>query len=80
MKAKLSDKIRCDYKVYLEPILAFGCKHQGEKLKISRSKYIRYAVIRALIQDGFPLNKITGKFQKFYLKENQRVIQGTFVQ
>jgi len=79
MIAKLSDKIRCDYKIYLEPILAYGCEHQGRKLKISRSKYIRYAVIRALIQDGYPLSRITGKFQKFYLKENQRVTQGTVV-
>ena len=49
-------------------------RHQGNKLGITRSKYIRYAVIRALIQDGYPLDKITDKFQKFYAKENQRVI------
>jgi len=46
-------------------------RHQGNKLGITRSKYIRYAVIRALIQDGYPLDKITDKFQKFYAKENQ---------
>jgi len=74
MKAKWSDKIRSDYKIYLEPVLATGCLHQGEKLKITRSKYIRYAVIRALIQDGYPLDKLSNKFKKFY--ENQRVRQG----
>jgi hypothetical protein len=74
MIAKWSDKIRSDYKIYLEPILATGCQHQGEKLKITRSKYIRYAIIRALIQDGYPLNKFSNKFEKFYNKENQRVI------
>jgi len=73
MRLKWSDKLRCDYKIYLEPILANGCEHQGNKLGITRSKYIRYAVIRALIQDGYPLDKITDKFQKFYAKENQRV-------
>lgn len=73
MMVELSDKIRCDYKVYLEPILATGCEFQGNKLSITRSKYIRYAVIRALIQDGYPLNKLSKKFDKFYLKETQRV-------
>jgi hypothetical protein len=66
MKLKLSDKIRNDYKIYLEPILANASEHQGLKLGISRSKYIRYAVIRSLIIDGYPLNKITDKFDKFY--------------
>ena len=73
MRLKWSDKLRCDYKIYLELILAIGCEHQGTKIGITRSKYIRYAVIRALIQDGYPLDKITDKFQKFYAKENQRV-------
>jgi len=71
MIIKKSDRLRCDYKVYLEPILATGCEFQGDKLKITRSKYIRYAIIRALINDGYPLNKMTDKFQKFYHKENQ---------
>jgi len=30
------------------------------------SKYIRYAVIRALIADGYPLSAITSKFNAFY--------------
>lgn len=73
MKARWSDKIRSDYKIYLEPILATGCEHQGNKLGITRSKYIRYAVIRALIQDCYPLDKVSKKFDKFIVKENQRV-------
>jgi len=66
MKLKWSDKIRNDYKIYLEPILATACKHEGEKKGITRSKYIRYCVIRCLIEDDYPLNKITDKFNPFY--------------
>jgi len=73
MRIETSDKLRCDYKIYLEPILSTGCQQQGIKLKITRSKYIRYAVIRALIEDGYPLNKISNKFDKFYEHRNQRV-------
>jgi hypothetical protein len=57
----MSDKIRKDYRVYLEPLLAFASAHQA-----GMSKYIRYAVIRALIADGYPLSAITSKFNAFY--------------
>ena len=63
---KGSDKFREKIPFYCEPILATGCAHQGEKLGITRSKYVRYAVIRALIQDGYPLNKLSSKFNEFY--------------
>jgi hypothetical protein len=67
MKAKWSDKIRVDYKGYMEPLLLTACEHQATKCGAkTRSKYIRYAVIRSLIQDGYPLNKISKKFDKFY--------------
>jgi len=66
MKLRNSDKIRNDYKIYLEPMLATACDFEGSKLNITRSKYIRYCVIRCLIKDGYPLNKITDKFNKFY--------------
>lgn len=66
MKAKWSDKIRNDYKIYLEPLLATACEHEGNKKSITRSKYIRYCVIRCLIKDGYPLKEITDKFNPFY--------------
>ena len=61
-----SDISRQDYKGYMEPILLTGCNHQAEKLNITRSKYIRYAVINQLIHDGFPLKNISCKFNAFY--------------
>ena len=67
MKAKWSDKIRVDYKGYMEPLLLTACEHQAEKCGAkTRSKYIRYAVIRALIEDGYPLDKLSSKFKPFY--------------
>ncbi len=65
MKFKSDTKFRNDYKIYLEPLLATACQFEGEKRKISRSKYIRYAVIRSLILDGYPLKNFTDKFDKF---------------
>ena len=62
-----SDLSRQEYKGFLEPILLTGCNHQAEKLKITRSKYIRYAVINQLIKDGFPLKNISCKFNAFYM-------------
>jgi hypothetical protein len=61
-----SDISRMDYKGYAEPILLTGCNHQASKLKITRSKYIRYAIINQLIRDGFPLKNISCKFNAFY--------------
>ena len=66
MKLNYSDKLRNDYKIYLEPLLATACDAQGKTMKITRSKYIRYCIIRCLIKDGFPLNKISDKFNPFY--------------
>jgi len=67
MKIENNDLLRVDYKGYMEPILLTACKHQATKSNAkTRSKYIRWAVIRALIQDGYPLNKITNKFNMFY--------------
>lgn len=67
MKCNFSDKVRIDYRVYLEPILATAARHQAEKCGArTMSKYIRYAVIRALIEDGYPLKIISSKFNAFY--------------
>ena len=56
----------------MEPILLTACEQQAKKCGArTRSKYIRYAVIRALIQDKYPLNKISSKFNKFYAHKNQ---------
>lgn len=68
-KPNFSDVLRMDYKVFLEPLLATGCDHMAGKVGCgTRSKYIRYAVIRALIQDGYPLSEVSGKFNSFYGK------------
>jgi hypothetical protein len=66
VKAKYSDIFRESYKGYAEPILLTAATHQGSKRKISRSKYIRYALINQLIRDGYPLKDISSKFNGFY--------------
>jgi len=69
MKAIFNDKIRIQYNGYMEPILLTACSHQAGKVGCrTRSKYIRYAVIRALISEGYPLNRLSKKFDKFYKK------------
>lgn len=77
MKAIFSDKLRNNYKIFLEPILATAATHCGKKLNISRSKYIRYSLIRSLIEDKYPLNKITTKFDPFYKAlKNKKIHEG----
>lgn len=62
-----SNIIRTDYKVYLEPELATKSIEAAQKVGANtRSKYIRYAVIRALISDGV---KLSDKFKPFIDKE-----------
>ena len=71
MNYQNNDKQRIDYKGYMEPILLNACNIMANKSGAkTRSKYIRYAVIRALIKDGYPLNKLSTKFDKFYNKIN----------
>ena len=52
----------------MEPVLLTAAEHQGSKhpAELSRSKYIRLAVIEKLIRDGYPLKEITSKFNGFY--------------
>jgi hypothetical protein len=65
MIAKWSDKIRKDYRVYLEPVLATACAHQAEKIGVrTMSRYIRRAVVFMLKADGYPLDMVTEKFTK----------------
>lgn len=66
MKLEWSDKIRKDYKIFLEPILASACMFKGKQLKLTRSKYIRECIIRCLIVDQYPLNKVSHKFKNYY--------------
>jgi hypothetical protein len=71
MILKYSDKIRVDYKGYMEPLLLAACEHEANNMGLSsRSKFIRYAVIKCLIEMKYPLNKYTNKFNKFYNKFN----------
>jgi len=66
-KPSFSTVLRRDYKTFLEPLLASACDLMAQKVGCrTRSKYIRYAVIRALITDGYPLKSVSNKFDKFY--------------
>ena len=68
MKALMSDIIRKDYRVYLEPILASACTHQAGVVGIrTMSRYIRRAVVLALKADGYPLDSVTSKFRNVKL-------------
>ena len=72
MECKYSDIIRNDYKIYLEPILATRAFEMAQKIGCkTRSKYIRYAVIRALIADGVELSD---KFNSFINRELRKGI------
>ena len=65
-RKSMTDRFRLDYKIFLEPVLATGAAHMAGEIGCrTRSKYIRYAVIRALIQDGYPLGSVSEKFNKF---------------
>jgi len=66
MRLEWSDKIRKDYKIYLEPLIASACDFKGKQKGLTRSKYIRECVIRCLIVDGYPLNKVSDKFNNYY--------------
>ena len=69
MKLCWSDKVRSDYRVYLEPVLATAASHMAERVGCrTRSRYLRRAVIIALIRDGYPLGAVSGKFLKYEQK------------
>lgn len=71
----MSDCLRMDYKIHIEPLLARACNLMAEKIGCrTRSKYIRYAIIRALIQDKYPLEKVSQKFNPFIDNELKRGI------
>ena len=68
MKARnsMSDILRLDYNVYLEPVLATAAAGVAKDIGcMTRSKYIRYALINQLIRDGYPLKKVSNKFNAF---------------
>jgi hypothetical protein len=66
MLLNYSDKIRTDYKGYMEPLLLTLASFYGEKNKQTRSEYIRQAVAERLIRDGCPLKNMTRKFNDLY--------------
>jgi hypothetical protein len=67
MKAIYSDVLRMKVHVFLEPLLETGCKHMARKVGAgTSSKYKRYAIINQLIQDGYPLDRLSRKFAAFY--------------
>ena len=61
-----SDILCADYKGYAEPVLLTGCWHNAQKKKMTRSEYIREAIIEKLIRDKFPLRFISSKFNEYY--------------
>lgn len=63
---QFDDKLRYAKKTFIENLLSTGCGVQGKKLRLSRSKYIRYAIINQLIRDKYPLSEFTDKFDPFY--------------
>lgn len=66
------DRLREDYPVYLEPILARACSEMAVKLKLrTRSRYLRRATVLALLHDGYPLNAVTDKFRNVKLIDNR---------
>lgn len=50
----------------MEPILLTACDHVAGKMGITRSKFIRYAVINMLIKKEYPLKRMSNKFNAFY--------------
>jgi len=71
MKARnsRSDSLRLFYNVFLEPLLATACSGMAGKIGCkTRSKYIRFAVIRALLADGYPLQKGVRNLIRFVVK------------
>ena len=61
-----SDLSRRDYKGYMEPLLLTACDHVAGMMGITRSKFIRYAVINMLIKKEYPLKRMSNKFNAFY--------------
>jgi hypothetical protein len=64
--ANYSDLFRKDYKAYAEPVLLTAASHQGEKKGLTRSEWIREAIIEKAIREGYPLKNISNKFNEFY--------------
>lgn len=64
MKLSFSDAIQVDYKGYAEPLLLTAMSHQAKKKGLTRSQYIRDTMIRQVVRDGYPLGKISQKFNK----------------
>lgn len=65
-RKSMSDKVRFDYRVYFEPVLARACDHMAATIGCrTLSKYVRYATINQLIRDGYPLGDVSCKFDKF---------------
>lgn len=65
-KPNFSDLLRIKCESWLEPCLITACNCEAERMNITRSKFIRYAVIMMLINKGYPLKRISNKFNAFY--------------
>jgi hypothetical protein len=64
MKALFSDAIQIDYKAYAEPVLLTAMTHQAKKVGMTRSQYIRDTMIKRVVNDGYPLGKVSNKFNE----------------
>jgi len=75
MKAIWSDRIRVAHKVYLEPVLITGCRHRagkGDERTVSR--WGREAIIRRLLDEGFPLREVAPRLMARRDRELQRAM------
>lgn len=59
MIATTNDRIRTDYKVFLEPMIAQACSFVAERDGTkTRSKFLRKWAIIGLLIEGYPLDRI----------------------
>jgi len=59
-RKSMSDLVRMDYRVYMEPVLARACMAGAEKVGCRTvSRYIRRAVILQAVRDGYPLDSVS---------------------
>lgn len=59
-RKSMTDKVRLDYRVYMEPVLARACEVGAVQVGCRTvSRYIRRAVILQAIADGYPLEHVS---------------------
>ena len=63
-RKSMTDKVRMDFRVYMEPVLGVACEWGARKVNCrSVSRYIRRAVIIQAVRDGYPLADVSEKLK-----------------